>query len=160
MKLTYTTNTFDETLATYGDISALFHFLGLNSGFTNVLTSIPAAQDFTVDSFVLPAEVQTASTTSTSTSFPITVMFKESLFDVATRYYGSVSSVISLMVDNSVIGTINDDLIGKTLIINNSNIYDKNVQYYNKFNSKLTTGVFATTLSGRAFNISWNLSFH
>lgn len=163
MKLRYSISVLDETLANYGDVSALFHFLELNPNY-EILDVISANTEFNVDDFRIPVPISTLAggIQSSNPNIEVIVMENQTLFDISTRYYGDVSKILQLMIDNQNIDNINQKITGKTLLINNVNNSNANVIFFNNINSILTTGFDLSSQLQllRAFNKSFSLAFH
>lgn len=161
------TTVLDEVLKSYKDISYLIHFMGLNSSFNNILDEIQVNTPVVTDDFVISNlnVVQMPSIVSVGQSpINITAMHNESIFDVSARFYGNISQVVNLMLDNPPISTVNTRLDGLSLIVKNSNSNNVFVKKYNLSNKRLTTNINFVKApnppsTGKSFNWSFNISF-
>lgn len=148
----------DETLKLYGDISYITHFMELNPSFSAITDSISVNSvviydDYVIDNIndVLPPVV------SASTIGQYIGVENQNIFDIATRFYGSIDNIVDLMVENPIINTITQSMTGIPLNVLKTS-KNTNVVYYNNNRSLLTTNFISPTF-GRSFNISWNISF-
>lgn len=155
------TNTFDEVLKRYGSIDYLFHFLGLNTKFTNIISPIAVTEKILIDDFRFPKTVADESVIITS---DIQVQGKEnqSIFDILVRYYGDISKVVEILNLNPQINSVNDIIVNKNILVKDPNNQNISVKFYNDMKSVLVTGIsaFAIAIIGKSFNISFNKSYH
>lgn len=157
----FTTNVLNTTLSQYRSLDYLFHFIGLNSSIGNVTDTIPVSSTVTVDDYVISVPLTSATPVVTvSTDVTVTAYKNQTIFDLCTRYYGSLMNVVSFMNENKSIQNINYRIDGMELNITEPNINNKSVKYFNAHNSILITGLEAPLVKKRAFNKSFNLSFN
>jgi hypothetical protein len=144
-----------ETSNIYGSLDYVFHLLELNPIY-EILDELPVNTELQYDSFKIPIYLSTASTITTN---EITVVMgdKQDLFDMCIRYYGDLTNIINLMVNNDF-GTFSKDFVGTLIKIKNPNKENKSVNYFDLNKIKLATGLDYHK-KGNAFNISFNISF-
>ncbi len=152
-------NILDETLKLYGDISYITHLMGLNPSFNNITDSLSVNSVVIYDDFVIN-EINDIipPIVPVSNYFNYKGVENQNIFDIATRFYGSIDNIIDLMINNPSIDTITQSMknISLNVLKTSNNI---NVVYYNTNNSLLTTD-YINPFIGRAFNRSFNISFH
>jgi hypothetical protein len=148
---------FDIASRYYSDVSSAISIM-ISNDISNLSSNIIG------DEIVINDQVKASTTISpivslTNVLSSIIVKERESLFDVALRYYGDVSNVIGLVLDNTDIKNVNSRIHGLNMEISpvNENTY---VNFYNIYNAKLRTGLDLPMTYGRAFDKSFNFSFN
>jgi len=143
----------------YSKLDYIFHFLSLNPTL-DILDTIESGTNIIIDDYKIVEPIVTTIAT-TSNSFDLFVKSDQSLFDICTRYYGNLSNIVSLFTSIGI-ETINTRIGSSTIKVNNPSLYNPIVQYYNANGSILATAIpYQPTIVGnKAFNISFNISWH
>ena len=146
----------DSVLKEYGDVSYIFHYAAINN-LNNILGDFDSGTEVIVDDFkitnpIVPVQIVQPSNFAT---INITGVENQNLFDLNTRYFGSLLNVVNLAYVNGF--SINDSVKGKNVLIQNYNKKANFVGYFESYNSVLTTNVAKIN---RSFNFSFNFSFN
>ncbi len=156
-------NTFNATLKQYGSLEELFHFIDLNE-ITDIFQVFSAGTSYNIDNFQIIPENPVISGASTSSITNWTIHANQSIFDIGLQFYGNINNVLELIINNPLLLDINNaNISGIEIEIINSNTKNINVAAYNKIGWIPTTGlnpIIEPETLGRAFDISWNFSFH
>ncbi len=159
-----TTTVLEQTLLEYSDLNYLFHFIGNNPQFNNIISDIPVNTYVITDDYKINiSQSASATTINFNPNINVTVLENQSIFDILTRFYGDISNVINLMVANPQIDDINTNIIGYNLLVNTPNNLNNSVSYYNINNSVLATyqnKVIPVLTTGKSFNFSFSFAFH
>ena len=145
----------DSVLKEYGDVSYIFHYAAVN-GLDNIQGFFSAGTEVIVDDFRVTIPIAPVPVTQPSNYATISIkgVQNQNLFDLSTRYFGSLLNVVNLAYENGL--SINDSVTHKEILINNYNKKTNFVNYFESFNTVLTTNF---TKKSRSFNISFNISF-
>ena len=148
---------FDIASRYYSDVSSAVSIMILND-ISNLSSNI-IGDEIVINNQVKASTIITPVAPVATTLSNITVKERESIFDVALRYYGDVSNVIALVLDNTDIKNVNTRIHGLNMEIApvNENTY---VNFYNIYNAKLRTGLDLPMTYGRSFDKSFNFSFN
>jgi hypothetical protein len=152
----------DETLKQYSDLSYLFHFMDLNN-YDNILGILPANSNVITDDYNLKNSIPVVTNfINSNPDVSVSVVENQTIFDLSVRFFGDISQVLNLILNNSNVDNINQNIVRKNLLMNKPNNFNKNVIYYNENGLIFTTGIYsyaAHGTTGRSFNISFNFSF-
>lgn len=157
------TSVLNEVLTDYGQIDYIFHFLSLNPVFDNILETISVGETITVDDFIIPVTTNKSSISNVPVLYTnVTARENQSIFDIVTRYYGTLDNTLKVLTDNSsVISSINQTIVGLNFNLFNTNSKNEAVKSFDKNNAYLATAlrIVTTQKRGRAFNFSFSNAF-
>ena len=105
----------NETLKQYNDISYLFHFIELNPVY-NILDLIQKNSNIIIDDYNLtnPILIEIKDINS-NPNILITATENKTLFDLSNDFYGNVSQVLNIILNNSNVDNINQNVVNLQL---------------------------------------------
>jgi hypothetical protein len=105
----------NETLKQYNDISYLFHFIELNPVY-NILDLIQKNSNIIIDDYNLtnPILIEIKDINS-NPNILITATENQTLFDLSNNFYGNVSQVLNIILNNSNVDNINQNVVNLQL---------------------------------------------
>lgn len=156
MKIINQISYLDSVLKEYGDVSYIFHYAQIN-GLDDILGVFSAGTEVIIDDYKIinPVEPKPAIQPSNYATITIEGVQNQNLFDLSTRYFGSLLNVVNLAYENGL--SINDAVTKKQVLINNYNKKANFVNYFESYGSVLTTN---SDIIKRSFNMSFNISFN
>jgi hypothetical protein len=157
---------FDIALKTYGSAEYVYKIIQENTFITGIdydFDANPGALITWDETFVVskPTELNTNATVNEVTTAYVTATNGQSIYDLCLMTYGDLKHLYRLMSENNIVGPNDTDLNGKKITFNPELIED--VAFYNhlKTNKKVINTIGDTsTASGKAYNSSFNISFH
>jgi hypothetical protein len=162
-KVQYGQTIYDIALATYGALEFVYKIIQDNSFIESldydfdVNTGAEIVWDETLAKPILPTPVESNVSTTIKT---IIATNGQSIFDLCLMTYGDLKYVFKLMQDNDIVSINGDNLSGKIINFNPTLIED--LGFYNYLmNKHKTINTLEPTVSiGKAYNKSFNISFH
>jgi len=149
----------DICVLTYGSTEYLTELLSMNGlTFDSDVTGLTLVWDDSL-SYNVPSSIDSGKINTTSSILSWVGFDGQTMYDVALQTQTTLESIVKLSLDNNIsLNSINDV---KGRIINYSKLNIKDYALYN-FIANIKTGISSsiTIVSGKAFNKSFNMSFH
>ncbi len=162
-KIKYGQTVYDLVLIAYNDLAYTYKFLQENPHITSIDFDLDANPGLTVtydENFSVPEPPQfSAKNKEKSTTETITATNGQSIYDLCLMTYGDLGMIYKFMQENNIDSLNNTNLSGKVFTFNTALVSDTQV-YNNIKATKKKFNTLDTTYTGKAYNKSFNISFH
>lgn len=163
-KVLYGQNIYDVAMATYGSSEYVYKLIQDNSFVTGVdydFDANPGAVIVWDETLVIPTppELDQNSDVDDVNTASVIATNGQSVYDLCLMTYGDLKYLYKLMQDNNIVGPNDTNLSGKKITFNPTLIVD--IGFYNFLGvKKKVINTIENTKTGKAYNRSFNISFH